>query len=178
MKREDGRSPNAPAASAGERIRWGAGRLGRVIVARLAPGCDLKASIEEVVEKAGIEYGVILGGAASLDRAVLRNVRFPVAAWPITDDIRIFGQAQGPLELLAISGNISRTEEGKAWVHGHITVSVGLPDGLALGGHLVDGTIVLSTGEIAVVEVLGLAIERRHDPETRTKELYFSPRGG
>lgn len=166
------------AGAAGEmdgRIRWGVGGLGRVVVARLAPGCDIKRSIEEIAGAAGIEYGVILGGAASLERAVLRNVRFPVQEWPITDDIRIFSHVQGPLEMLAISGNISRTTDGKAWVHGHITVSVGMPDGMALGGHLVDGAIVLSTGEIAIAEVLGLAIERRLDPETRTQELYFSP---
>ena len=62
-------------------IRLAAGSLGRVIAVHLDPGLDLLASIRAVVAEQGITSGIILSGAGSLKRAVLRNVRtFPTGS--------------------------------------------------------------------------------------------------
>lgn len=157
-------------------VRYAVGALGRVIVARLSPGTELLSGITEMMEREGLRYAVILGGAASLRGVRLRNVRFEPEAWPIRDEHRVFIELPGPLELLSISGNVSRRPDGAIHLHAHVVVSTGGPvPGQTFGGHLVEGAVVLSTAEISIAEIEGIALARRMDPETRTLELYPEP---
>ncbi len=154
-------------------IRYGAGSLGRVIAIRLAPGADLLRSIRDVAKAEGIRAGVIVSGVASLSRATLRNVLRKPEPFPITDAHRIYTPKEETLELLSLSGNIAE-RDGEIVVHGHFVVSSGVEKGVAYGGHLIEGCQVLSTGEVVIVEILGLPVVRRVDPETRAAELYFT----
>jgi predicted DNA-binding protein with PD1-like motif len=150
------------------------GGIKKVVVFRLAPGNDLLKSITAQAEQNGIRHGLILGGAASLRHVVLRNVANYPPAFPITDKNRSYTHLDGPMELLAISGNISQLSDGKMQVHAHATVSVsteGIPEGAAFGGHLVDGAIIFSTGEIAIAELTGISMDRVFSEETKTLEL-------
>jgi predicted DNA-binding protein with PD1-like motif len=150
------------------------GGIKKVVVFRLAPGNDLLKSIAAQAEQNGIRYGLILGGAASLRHVVLRNVANYPDAFPITDKNRSYTHMEGPMELLGISGNISQLPDGKMQVHAHVTVSTstpGSPEGAAFGGHLVDGAIIFSTGEIAIAELTGVSMNRVWSDETKTMEL-------
>jgi predicted DNA-binding protein with PD1-like motif len=140
---------------------------------RLGPGEDILPAIVEIAEEHDIRHAIIVGGAASLTRAHLRNVRRYPDEFPITDDVRIFSSVDGPLELLSLSGNISQTEEGSTYIHCHAAISVGQPDADALGGHLLPNTTVYSTAELSLIEVLGCEILRTDDQETQVPELYF-----
>ena len=155
-------------------IRLAAGSLGRVIAVHLDPGLDLLASIRAVVAEQGITSGIILSGAGSLKRAVLRNVRTFPERFPITDANRVYVAKDEPLELLSLSGNIALRDDGTVVVHGHLVVSSGLEDGRAYGGHLVEGTIVFSTMEIVLAETSGLVLSRATDPITGAAELHFA----
>lgn len=157
-----------------DKVRMGTGKLGKVIVLRLAPGNDILKTIKEVAEKENITAGVVLSGAASLTQSTLRNVRLFPKKFPITDRERIYVEKDEPLELLNLSGNISRNN-GEVHVHCHFSVSSGLDDGVAFGGHLVDGCIVFSTGEVVIAEITGVSMQRKPDPETKAPELYFEP---
>jgi predicted DNA-binding protein with PD1-like motif len=157
-------------------MTWARGRLGDVIVARLLPGTEVVAAIEHLVEAAGIEYGLVLGGIASLSQVRLRNLRRYPERWPLSDEHRTFSSREQPLELVSLSGNLSRLADGRPWLHLHAVVALGSPDGLALGGHLVPGAVVLSTGEVALAEVKGMTLPRLHDEETLAAELC--PRSG
>jgi len=66
------------------------------------------------------------------------------------------------VEVLNLSGNISRGEEGEPIVHAHVTV--GRSDYHTLGGHLVEAT-VNPTLEI-VVTTAPATVHRRRDPAT------------
>ena len=66
------------------------------------------------------------------------------------------------VEVLNLSGNISRGEEGEPIVHTHVTV--GRSDYHTLGGHLVEAT-VYPTLEI-VVTTAPATVHRRRDPAT------------
>jgi len=66
------------------------------------------------------------------------------------------------VEVLNLSGNISRGEKGEPIVHAHVTV--GRSDYHTLGGHLVEAT-VNPTLEIVVATVLA-TVRRRRDPAT------------
>jgi hypothetical protein len=154
-------------------IRSAAGSLGKVVVARLAPGTELLAALEALIDEHNIRYGLILGGAASLRAATLRNVTAFPPAWPLTDAQRVYLELPGPLELLSITGNISRREGDTTHIHAHVVVSTGAGQAAACyGGHLVEGAIVFSTGEIALGELSGIQLARNWDEETKTLELY------
>jgi len=157
-----------------EKIRMATGGLGKAVVARLGPDCDLLKSIEEVAESENIRSGIILSGAGSLSQVTLRNVRLFPDEFPIMDRDRVFIPKKEPLELLSLSGNIARKDDG-IFVHCHITISSGLDDGQAYGGHLIEGCLVFSTCEIIVVEITGLTMRRNIDTETRVTELFFEP---
>ena len=102
------------------RIRTATGGLGKVIVVKLAPGCDLLESMGEVVKKENIHSGVVLSGTGSLRQATLRNVRSFPDEFPITDTNRIYTPKKEPLELLSLTGNISRADDDIS-IHCHIS---------------------------------------------------------
>ncbi len=157
-----------------QKIRVGKGELGRVLAARLAPGCDLLKSLQEIAERENLQSGVVLSGVASLRQVTLRNVRLFPDEFPIADRQRIYTPKKEPLELLSLSGNISR-RDGEVHIHCHITVSSGLDDGRTYGGHLIEGCVILSTGEVIVAEITGIAMKRNIDPETHALELCPEP---
>jgi predicted DNA-binding protein with PD1-like motif len=66
------------------------------------------------------------------------------------------------LEVLSLSGNITKGADGERIVHAHVTL--GRPDYTTLGGHLVDATVG-PTLEV-LVETLPLTIRRLHDLDT------------
>jgi predicted DNA-binding protein with PD1-like motif len=72
-----------------------------------------------------------------------------------------------PLELLNLSGNIARGEDGSTIVHAHVTVS--RADYTTLGGHLVEATVG-PTLEV-VVKAMPISVHRRHDSETALRLL-------
>lgn len=140
---------------------------------RMAPGDDILPTIHQIAVECGINQAVIVGGAASLTKAHLRNVRTYPDEFPITDDVRVFTKTDGPLELLSLSGNITRLENDDPYVHCHAAVSTGQPDSAAYGGHLLPETFVYSTAELSLVEVVGCSMLRRYDAETQVPEVYF-----
>ncbi|MFC1847657.1 PPC domain-containing DNA-binding protein [Chloroflexota bacterium] len=155
-----------------EKIRMATGALGKTVVMRLAPGCDLMKSLEEIAEKENIQSGVVLSGVGSLSQVTLRNVRLFPDEFPITDRNRIYTPKKEPLELLSLSGNISRKDD-EVLIHGHVIISSGLDDGRTYGGHLTEGCLILSTCEVIIAEITGLEMIRNNDPETRVPELYL-----
>ena len=154
-----------------QNIRIGKVELGTVTVMRLGPGCDLMKSLKQIADRANILSGVVLSGAGSLSQVTLRNVRLFPDEFPIMDRNRIYTPKNEPLELLSLSGNISE-KDGEALIHCHITVSSGLDDGRAFGGHLIEGCIVFSTCEVIIAEIKSLHMKRDIDPETHALELY------
>ncbi len=157
-----------------EKVRIGKGALGKVVAFRLGPGCDLMKSIEEIAKKENIQSGLVLSGAGSLSQVTLRNVRLFPDEFPVMDRNRIYTPKKEPLELLSLSGNISK-RDGESHVHCHITISSGLDDGRAYGGHLIEDCLILSYCEVIIAEITGLEMKRDIDPETRGPELFFEP---
>lgn len=157
-----------------EKVRIGQGELGKVVVFRLGPGCDLLKSLEEIVKRENIQSGLVISGAGSLSQVTLRNVRLFPDEFPIQDRNRIYTPKKEPLELLSLAGNIAR-KDGEVSIHCHVTVSSGLDDGGAYGGHLIEGCLVFSYCEVVIAEITGLKMKRNIDPETRGPELFFEP---
>lgn len=148
------------------------GRGGRIIVARLKPGSDLLESLQDIASKEGVEAGVILSGVGLLGEARLRNCKSLPEAFPITDDNRTYLSFRRPLEILSISGNISKAE-GNPLVHAHISLSYVEDDVITVvGGHLLRRCTVYGFAEIVIMELEGVEMEKRFDEETKTLQLF------
>lgn len=146
------------------------GEMGEVIVARLSPKSDLKESIKKIAEDEGISSGLILGGAASLRRAVLRLPKVVVQTPPITDEHRVLVEKEEAMELASIMGNIAEID-GELFIHAHLTVAVGNEGGQVYGGHMEEGCLIYTTGEIAIARLKGIQLPRLYDEETKNKEM-------
>jgi predicted DNA-binding protein with PD1-like motif len=156
--------------------RAGLGSFGRVLVIRLAPGEDVLPAMGRILQTAGITQAAILSGVASLAHATVRNIhRFP-PDWPIGTSDRHTTRIDGPLEILAMQGNVAPGPDGQQVIHCHLDFSVGAPPSHTFGGHLVDDTIVGTTCEIVIAELVDLQVMRTWDDETRTAEIDVAPR--
>ncbi len=147
------------------------GRMGRVVVIRLAPGADLLGGMQSACERYGIRNGVVISAIGSL-----ACVRFcDVEALPEKKCGYGYGRIltlDDTIELTSAGGVICSDDEGNINLHVHISMSD--KTGKAYGGHLVQGTRVLMTADIVLGEIEGVSMLREYDPEM---DVYLlSPR--
>jgi predicted DNA-binding protein with PD1-like motif len=119
----------------------------------MLPGEDLRQGLERWITDHGIEAAAVVSAVGSLQRANLRYAG------------RTEGQLiVGDLEVCSLSGMLA--------VHGiHLHLSISDDDGAMLGGHVLDGCIVRTTLEIAVLVIDGVRMFRVDDPMTGYREL-------
>jgi predicted DNA-binding protein with PD1-like motif len=130
-----------------------------VHVIRLRPGEDVKRSLEGYVKTNDIEAAVILSCVGSLDVASLRFANRPTAT-----------TVPGKLEITSLVGTLAKSSGS----HVHMTVADG--DGIARGGHLMDGSLVYTTAEIAIGELPSVRFTREEDSTYGYHELVVHPR--
>jgi uncharacterized protein len=126
---------------------------------RLRPGDDLKKSVEGYVATNNIEAAVIVSCVGSLNVASLRFANRPEAT-PVA----------GKLEITSLVGTLAKS----SGAHLHLTVADG--DGIARGGHLMDGSLVYTTAEIAIGELPDVRFAREEDSTYGYHELVVHPR--
>ena len=158
--------------------RAGVARFGRVLVVRLGPGEDLLPAMEQILLDAEFESAAILSGVASLEQASVRNIFRLPASYPITSDDRRITTIPGPLEVLAMQGNVAPKEDGGLVIHCHADFSLGAPPAVTYGGHLIENTIVATTCELYVAELLDLEVRRKQDDVTHAPEIWVDPQLG
>ncbi|MEO7392223.1 MAG: PPC domain-containing DNA-binding protein [Ramlibacter sp.] len=129
----------------------------QVHVLRLAPGDDLRASLEAVFAQLGRQHGIaaacIVSAVGSLSHAVLRYA-----------DKSGGSEVSGPLELLMLSGTLSTSG---AHLHGSVADS----NGTVKGGHILPGCIVRTTAEVVIALLPGWEFRRELDEATGFREL-------
>jgi len=127
---------------------------GRTIVARLTHGADLLDEIVALAELHGVETAALQGLGA------LRHAR--LAYYDQAGQSYHEFDLNGPLEITALAGNLSRRDGGTA-AHVHLTLAD--DEGRAYGGHAAPGCVVFAC-ELVVNELRGPALERAYDAET------------
>ena len=147
-----------------------AGRLGRVVAIRMAPGVDLLEGLQEACEQYGIKNGAILSAIGSLNGVVFCNpVEMPIkAGYGYGEDQRL----TGPIELTSATGVICHDDEGAVNLHVHVTLTD--RHGGAHGGHLRPGSRVLLNLDAVIAEIDGVEMARKLDEELGVPRL--SPR--
>ena len=124
-----------------------------VIAIRLKPGEDLKQSLLRYCTNQKIDAAYILSCVGSLHQAVIRLANKPSGT--------VF---QKKLEIVSLGGTLSQYG-----AHLHIAVSDG--EGQVIGGHLMDGSPIYTTGEIILGVVPNAIFKREFDPSTGYREL-------
>jgi predicted DNA-binding protein with PD1-like motif len=130
-----------------------------VTAVRLHPGEDLRQSLLRFASDQSIEAACVLSGLGSLKQVTLRHA----------------GRSQvstlaGDFEILTVSGTLS-----KHGIHLHSTVSDG--HGKVTGGHLCDGCVIRTTGEIVLGIIDSLSFLREFDAQTGFAELVIRKKG-
>ncbi|MEM2537285.1 MAG: DNA-binding protein [Candidatus Bathyarchaeia archaeon] len=135
------------------------GRVGRIIFYRLGTGEDLIEAIKERAEKSGVRAGLLFA-IGSLERATLGYYR--------EGEYKVI-RLDGPLEIVSCIGNIALDENGEMVIHAHIVATN--EKGEAFGGHLMQGSLVGATAELAIIEALDVNLKRFFDEKTRLRLL-------
>jgi predicted DNA-binding protein with PD1-like motif len=135
------------------------GSIGRVFFHRIRGGEDLIEAIKERAEKSGVKAGLLFV-IGSLEKATLGYYR--AGEYKTVNIV-------GPLEIVSCTGNIAVDEKGETIIHAHLVVSN--EEGEAFGGHLMPGSVVGATAELAIVEALNVNLKRVFDGATKLKLL-------
>ena len=119
----------------------------RIHVFRLRPGDDLLGGIRAYVNANHIQAAVLLSAVGSLTQASIRYANQPEAHIHT-----------GHFEIVSITGTV---EEGGEHVH----LSIATGQGAMIGGHLMTGCKVYTTGEITLAELVGVHFTRETDTQ-------------
>lgn len=127
-------------------------------VFRLAPGEDLKTSLESYIQEKKINAGIILTTVGSLTHAHLRYANQKQGT-----------ELTGPFEIVSLVGTLSANQGS------HLHLSLSDSQGKTIGGHLLKGCKVYTTAEIALIELPELLFKREFDPKSGYPELKVVP---
>jgi len=125
---------------------------------RLRPGDDLLQSVVEFCRRQDLKAAVILTCVGSLRHASIRLANQPTAT-----------AYEGKFEIDSLVGTVSK--DGP-----HIHISLSDSNGKMVGGHLMEGSLIYTTAEIAIGELDDVIFSRPIDPETTYDELVITPR--
>jgi predicted DNA-binding protein with PD1-like motif len=129
---------------------------GRRFVIKIAPGERLQRRLLDFARAAGVRHAVIASAVGSVQDVKFRGI-MTGAKLPITPPRIHVHEIQGPLELLALTGNILPDERSELDCHLHVIV--GKSSGEVVGGHLFDAR-VFATCEIILTEIHAEGLER------------------
>lgn len=122
---------------------------------RLYPGDDLRAAVENVLQKDKLRAAFVIQGIGSLSVAQLR---FAGAEHPT--------EIRGDLEILTVAGSVS--PDGA-----HLHMSIADARAQVFGGHVAHGCKVRTTAELLLALLPAHAFSREPDPRTGFAELVI-----
>ena len=126
---------------------------GRHAALRLKPGEDPVAALRALQRQTGAQAMALVTCVGSLTRAMIRHANRPEAT-----------EYRGHFEITSLVGTIDPAGE-----HLHLTITD--PEGRAFGGHLLAGSSVYTTAEIAVLILDDLIFSRAPCPYSGYDEL-------
>ncbi|HEX7623578.1 MAG TPA: PPC domain-containing DNA-binding protein [Anaeromyxobacteraceae bacterium] len=142
---------------------------GRRFVIKIAPGESLRQRLIEFAHAAAVKHAVVVSAVGSVQDVTFRGIKTG-ARLPITPPRVHAHEVPGPLELLALTGNLFPDEKGEPDCHLH--VMGGKASGEVLGGHLLDAR-VFATCEIVLTEILADGLERHHSRTGGVDTVYI-----
>ena len=129
-------------------------RLVNGYLVRLEPGEEVLESLVRFADAHRIGFGAL--------RAIGTFERVTLGYYDTEDKVYRNHGLEEPVEVLSLSGNICKAEDGQRMVHAHTVV--GRSDYSTMGGHVVEATVG-PTLEV-IVETATATIRRRQDADT------------
>ena len=123
---------------------------------RLTPGQDLRRELLAFARRAELRAAAVLTCVGSLTTVALRYANRSEPS------VRT-----GHFEIVSLVGTLGR--DG-----GHLHLCAADGDGVAFGGHFLDGSLVYTTAEVVIAELIGAEFRREPDPATGFRELVVS----
>jgi hypothetical protein len=120
-----------------------------VVIVSLGHGDLLLESLRQVARELDIHTGVVMTGIGSLNFGRIHSVVTNIM--PPTDK---FFDLPGPLEVVGFRGVIASYEP-------HIHISLMDANGKFFGGHLEEGSVVLTLSEISILRAPDLKLTRK-----------------
>jgi len=145
---------------------------GRRFVIKIAPGESLQRRLVDFAQAAGVKNAVVVSAIGSVQDVTFRGIKTG-ARLPITAPRIHLHEVPGPLELLALTGNIFPDEQGQ--IDCHLHVLGGKSSGEVLGGHLLDAR-VFATCEIVLTEILAEGLERHRSRTGGIPTVFIDPK--
>jgi predicted DNA-binding protein with PD1-like motif len=144
-------------------------RTGRRFIIKLEPGTRITASLLEFARSQDFPFASLVSAVGSV-----RNVEFTGiqagAHLPMTEARFKTNRAEGPLELMALEGNLTRDAEQQ--IAGQFYILGSKSNGDVVGGRLVEAE-VFTTCEIVLAEYLVEGIERHHSATSGIDTIYI-----
>lgn len=122
---------------------------------RLPPGADLRAALEDELQRLQLQAAIVIQGIGSLSVAQLR---FAGAEAPT--------ELRGDLEILTLAGSIS--PDGA-----HLHMAIADARAQVYGGHVAHGCIVRTTAELLLALLPEHRFAREHDAASGFAELVI-----
>jgi predicted DNA-binding protein with PD1-like motif len=146
---------------------------GRRFVIKISPGQTIRGRLQDFARAAGVSNAVIVSAVGSVKNISYRGIKAG-ARLPITAPRMHRHQADGPLELLGLEGNLIVDEAGT--VDSHLHILAGKSSGEVVGGHLFDAE-VFATCEILLTEMLVEGIERHPSRSGGVPTIFIDKEG-
>lgn len=120
---------------------------------RLKPSEDLKQTLQTFVNEKNIQAGWMITCVGSLTHYNIRFANQPSGS-----------SNKGHFEILSLTGTLSVNDS-------HLHISIADTEGKTIGGHLLEGCIIYTTGDIIIGESKELIFTREKNGTTEWKEL-------
>ena len=138
------------------------GQAGRIISARLLPGCDFMQGIIDLAVQHQVQAAWV-NGFGSLAKAafspLIRLCGDPADRVERQPNVEL----PGPLEMWTGMGRLGVPKQGEPFLHFHGMITT--QDGQVLGGHFFPGgNTVYATFEVHIQEIIGTAFTYEPDP--------------
>jgi uncharacterized protein len=144
---------------------------GRRFVIKIAPGESLLRRLVELAVAAEVRHAMLVSAVGSVQDVRFRGIKAG-AKLPLTPARVHVHEVQGPLELLALNGNIFPDANGELDCHLHVLA--GKSSGEVLGGHLLDAR-VFATCELVLTEIRAEGVERHLSRTGGVPTVYIDP---
>lgn len=142
---------------------------GRRFVVKMTPGQSLYQRLTDFAHAAGVKHAVVVSAVGSVQEVKFRGIKAG-AKLPITAPRVHEHDVEGPLELLALTGNLFPDEKGEIDCHLHVMASKS--SGEVLGGHMHDAK-VFATCELVLTEVLAEGLERHMSKSGGVRTVFI-----
>ena len=138
-------------------------RSGEVLFVRIDSGGEIHASLQRLADEVGFDAAAITSG--------IGRTRDTLYGYMNEDGVYIRRQLNSPSELVSLSGNISRTQDGKAFTHIHCCWSD--DDNNVHAGHMFQ-SVVHVVAEIHIRILTHAIMTRCPLPDVELLGLQFS----